>query len=340
MRNNPTPSSPPRPEAAAAGLCMAALLLLPLLLSPSYVPGVRSMAMSRASVRSTSLLAASPRAGAPPLATSSSPSQEGKENSRSSRALSSSSASSLAYRALGPVVLVAVAASAIVLFTALLAPLQGPVAGGVKLVFAGAVAGVISRTCCAPLEMVSTIMMCRGDQCGSMTEELKKAWAADGFQGLFKGNGANCLKVAPSRGTQVRGQAREGGGGSRPTRPGMLRAAVPPPRGVHDRTLSAQPIHAPHRSSLGSPQFLVYEFVKRRLAAGVATGATLSAGQRLFAGGIAGMVAALIVYPLEVIKVRLARPSTPDAHWCPRLAGAQHSIPPRHRPDDAHCLPG
>ena len=33
-----------------------------------------------------------------------------------------------------------------------------------------------------------------------LQEELDRAWKADGWKGLFKGNGANCLKVAPSRG--------------------------------------------------------------------------------------------------------------------------------------------
>ena len=92
-----------------------------------------------------------------------------------------------------------------------------------------------------------------------MTEELSKTWKKEGFRGMFKGNGANCLKVAPSRGTQ----------------------------------------------------FLVYEFVKRKmmlagvgLAAGAGAG-SLHAGSRLFAGGVAGMVAAAIVYPLEVVKTML-----------------------------------
>ena len=73
---------------------------------------------------------------------------------------------------------------------------------------------------------------------------------------MFKGNGANCLKVAPSRGTQ----------------------------------------------------FLVYEFVKRRMVLagiGMAASGSLHAGSRLFAGGVAGMVAAAIVYPLEVVKTML-----------------------------------
>jgi len=124
----------------------------------------------------------------------------------------------------------------------------------VKLVFAGAVAGVISRTACAPLEMVSTLMMCRGGESKGMIAELASAWKADGVRGLFKGNGANCLKVAPQRGTQ----------------------------------------------------FLVYESVKKLFATrgwfGLVAGAPLSAGARLVAGGIAGMCAAVIVYPLEVVK--------------------------------------
>ena len=191
--------------------------------------------------------------------------------------------------------------------TTILGTMSGPIIGGVKLVYAGAIAGIVSRSFCAPLEMVSTVMMCRGDECMSMTDEcvllsapdplpsacgmrhaaspaaqcsplhaeasaclfplsrrpasslacltsarrLKKAWKQDGWDGLFKGNTANCLKVAPSRGTQ----------------------------------------------------FLVYEFAKRQMRAagfGLAAAGGLNAGARLCAGGFAGMVAAIIVYPLEV----------------------------------------
>jgi len=164
---------------------------------------------------------------------------------------------------------IAICALAGVWICRVLAPMAGPIVGGVKLVFAGAVAGIISRTCCAPLEMVSTVMMCRGDECSTMWHELAEAWKKQGFKGLFRGNGANCLKVAPSRGTQ----------------------------------------------------FLVYEFMKRQLVhLGVAT--PLSAGPRLFAGGIAGMIAATIVYPLEVVKTVLTlypdecQGGIPDAVRC------------------------
>ncbi|KAL7540525.1 hypothetical protein ACHAXR_010176 [Thalassiosira sp. AJA248-18] len=155
--------------------------------------------------------------------------------------------------------LLAASAALAVVITNFLSGISTPAAQAVKLVYAGAIAGIISRTFCAPIEMVSTVMMCRGNAAGTMWEELASTWKKEGFRGMFKGNGANCLKVAPSRGTQ----------------------------------------------------FLVYEFVKRKMfvaGVGLAVGAnagSLHAGARLFAGGIAGMVAASIVYPLEVVKTML-----------------------------------
>ena len=54
----------------------------------------------------------------------------------------------------------------------------------------------------APLEMISTVIMCgRGGSDGLVTS-LNKVWRQEGLRGLFKGNGANILKVAPSRGLQ------------------------------------------------------------------------------------------------------------------------------------------
>ena len=85
------------------------------------------------------------------------------------------------------------------LLTMALAGMTGPVAGGVKLIYAGAIAGIISRTCCAPLEMVSTVMMCRGDECTSMWDELQKTWKKEGLTGLFRGNVANCPKPRVAR---------------------------------------------------------------------------------------------------------------------------------------------
>ena len=156
--------------------------------------------------------------------------------------------------------IMAIATVLVGLLTKFMSNFSSPAAQGLKLVYAGAIAGIVSRSFCAPIEMVSTVMMCRGDECTSMRSELAKTWRKEGLRGMFKGNGANCAKVAPSRGTQ----------------------------------------------------FLVYEFVKRKMlqigigiAAGGASAGSLHAGARLCAGGIAGMVAAALVYPLEVVKTML-----------------------------------
>ena len=62
-----------------------------------------------------------------------------------------------------------VALSAVMWYlTVVLGTMSGPIIGGIKLVYAGAIAGIISRSCCAPLEMVSTVMMCRGNECLSL----------------------------------------------------------------------------------------------------------------------------------------------------------------------------
>jgi len=70
-----------------------------------------------------------------------------------------------------------------------------------KFLFAGAVAGIVSRTAVAPLEVVATLQMVRGGN-KNMVGELSELFKAEGVKGFFKGNGANCLKVAPTRGVQ------------------------------------------------------------------------------------------------------------------------------------------
>jgi len=179
-----------------------------------------------------------------------------KVNGGAASAAVSTTNNALSYILTKMIPMVAVTAIIVSFLTKYLANFSSPTAQSIKLVYAGAIAGIISRTFCAPIEMVSTVMMCRGDECSTMTDELSKTWQKEGFKGMFKGNGANCLKVAPSRGTQ----------------------------------------------------FLVYEFVKRRMVLagiGMAASGSLHAGSRLFAGGVAGMVAAAIVYPLEVVKTML-----------------------------------
>ena len=70
-----------------------------------------------------------------------------------------------------------------------------------KFLLAGAVAGIVSRTAVSPLEVVATAQMVRGGNEGTFTE-LTNLFKAEGIKGFFKGNAANCLKVAPTRGVQ------------------------------------------------------------------------------------------------------------------------------------------
>lgn len=70
-----------------------------------------------------------------------------------------------------------------------------------RFLFAGAVAGIVSRTAVSPLEVIATAQMVRGGNKG-LVGELSSLFQAEGVKGFFKGNGANCLKVAPTRGVQ------------------------------------------------------------------------------------------------------------------------------------------
>ena len=70
-----------------------------------------------------------------------------------------------------------------------------------KFLLAGAVAGIVSRTVVSPLEVVATAQMVRGGNKG-MIGELTELFKSEGVKGFFKGNGANCIKVAPTRGVQ------------------------------------------------------------------------------------------------------------------------------------------
>lgn len=124
------------------------------------------------------------------------------------------------------------------------------------LSIAKAVSGIISRTVVSPLEVVATVNMCSTGASRPLLVELRRLFAAEGFRGFFKGNAANCLKVAPTKGIQ----------------------------------------------------FLTFEALKRAIAgrrSAANSDIPLSPWERLAAGGLAGMAAASMCYPLEVAKTLL-----------------------------------
>lgn len=98
--------------------------------------------------------------------------------------------------------------------------------------------------------------MCSTGAARPLLVELRALFAAEGMRGFFKGNGANCLKVAPSKGIQ----------------------------------------------------FVAFEAFKRlfgRRRAERGGDPRIGPGERLFAGGAAGVAAAIACYPLEVAKTLL-----------------------------------
>mmetsp|Transcript_6405 Transcript_6405/g.20514 ORF Transcript_6405/g.20514 Transcript_6405/m.20514 type:complete len:371 (+) Transcript_6405:90-1202(+) len=91
------------------------------------------------------------------------------------------------------------------IFTGLYAgpkPAQSPTLKSVKFLASGAVAGIISRTLVSPLEVIATVNMAATGAVDGVGACLARLWAAEGLAGFYKGNGANCLKVAPTKGIQ------------------------------------------------------------------------------------------------------------------------------------------
>lgn len=140
-----------------------------------------------------------------------------------------------------------------------------------KFLLAGAVAGIVSRTAVSPLEVVATLQMVQGGgNAGGLRRELATLYQKEGLAGFFKGNAANCLKVAPTRGVQF----------------------------FCFEALKTKLM-----------QYKLQQKKDRAIANGEdaadAGSVSLTPVERLVAGGMAGMVASSMVYPLEVVKTML-----------------------------------
>ena len=66
---------------------------------------------------------------------------------------------------------------------------------------AGGVAGAISRTVVSPLERLKILFQVQSsghtEYKGSVWKGLTKIWQEEGFQGMMRGNGINCLRIVP-----------------------------------------------------------------------------------------------------------------------------------------------
>ena len=72
--------------------------------------------------------------------------------------------------------------------------------------YAGGVAGCVSRTATAPLERFKMIVQARApgssSHSGGMALEFRKLYSEGGVRSFFKGNGINCVKIAPETATK------------------------------------------------------------------------------------------------------------------------------------------
>lgn len=131
-----------------------------------------------------------------------------------------------------------------------------------KYLVAGALAGIVSRTVVSPLEVVATVNMCTSGASKPLLTELRVLFQEEGMKGFFKGNAANCLKVAPTKGIQF--------------------------------------------VAFEAFKRALFRARERRAARGnLRSRGPLSPLERLVAGGVAGMAAAVCCYPLEVAKTLL-----------------------------------
>ncbi|XP_056158206.1 calcium-binding mitochondrial carrier protein SCaMC-2-A [Lampris incognitus] len=118
---------------------------------------------------------------------------------------------------------------------------------------AGGGAGVVSRSCTAPLDRVKVMMQVHGSRSNNMCimSGMAQMIKEGGMRSLWRGNGVNVLKIAPE-------------------------------------------------SAL---KFMAYEQIKRLIGSDKET---LSIVERFVAGSLAGVIAQSTIYPMEVLKTRLA----------------------------------
>lgn len=66
---------------------------------------------------------------------------------------------------------------------------------------AGGVAGAVSRTVVSPLERLKIIKQVqsvgREEYKGSVFKGLSKIWRHEGWRGMMRGNGTNCIRIVP-----------------------------------------------------------------------------------------------------------------------------------------------
>ncbi|XP_023234013.1 calcium-binding mitochondrial carrier protein SCaMC-3-like [Centruroides sculpturatus] len=203
---------------------------------------------------------------------------------------------------------------------------------------AGGVAGAVSRTGTAPLDRLKVFLQVRGSEFSSISTCLRHMLNEGGIKSLWRGNGINVVKIAPESAIKfmayeqtkriIKGnRARELSiyerfmAGS--IAGGISQTVIYPMevRGSEFSSISTCLRHMLNEGGIKSlwrgnginvvkiaPEsaikFMAYEQTKRIIKGNRAR--ELSIYERFMAGSIAGGISQTVIYPMEVLKTRLA----------------------------------
>jgi solute carrier family 25 phosphate transporter 23/24/25/41 len=161
---------------------------------------------------------------------------------------------------------------------------------------AGGVAGAVSRTVVSPLERLKILFQIqsvgREEYKLSVGKGLAKMWKDEGWRGLMRGNGTNCIRIVPYSAVQF---------GSYNFYKKVSMNAYPI-QSVHRIVTLALDTFSADRyleSSQGSSLTLLQFFEPT-------PGADLSSVRRLICGGAAGITSVFFTYPLDIVRTRLS----------------------------------
>ncbi|CEM23405.1 unnamed protein product [Vitrella brassicaformis CCMP3155] len=157
----------------------------------------------------------------------------------------------------------------------------------------GGVAGICSRTATAPLDRVKVLMqITRSQGRVGIGPTFVRIYRDGGLLGFFRGNGTNCIKIAPE--SAVKFFAYD-----------FFKRQIVKlhPRNAHVASENNE-VHMDDASDEASALGLAHQKAAARES--LQDVKNLSMVEKFVAGGSAGAVAQFAIYPMEVVKTRLA----------------------------------
>lgn len=165
---------------------------------------------------------------------------------------------------------------------------------------AGGVAGAVSRTVVSPLERLKILFQIqsagRDEYKLSVGKGLMKMWKDEGWRGLMRGNGTNCVRIVPYSAVQF--------GSYNFYKRVSIQSRI---RWIPYHHMKAVGSQVPHNHCLEiwetlRVQLLMFPFQFFETS----PGADLNSARRLVCGGAAGITSVFFTYPLDIVRTRLS----------------------------------